>query len=482
MRPAVSGCSCRALPARRAGGRGRAAVRPLHRRATAAMSMIRNREIWLRNTQCMNDFSEVLHRFELLREAYRSAGGCSTSSTTFYPGLRVEAVDLRFEAIAADDLGSSTYITCLSEHDPAPRTSLGRLSMWRAYSQVCGVAFVFNAPAAAGDAASHDGRRQRRAGGVRRSQDVSPGASTRSSNADGRRAATTSPASGRRPPPATSPVSYYFAALSTKHPGFSEEREWRVVFHLDARPAGHLVRSVEICPNEPQVVYKLPLRNAAEAGADDGMALADILEALIIGPSDNPPARCATPSSSCCSDAGVSDAERRVPEVRHSGALSGRALVSPPVRRLQVVDAAALGRIRRWGDAARQPLESTERDQRQHDGGEKRGGIDREGHVGAARFEDHYQRLERRGDHDDGDELGQRAARLHRRAQLLVAQDLFLGDELRGLDNREADDGQADAVEEPDHVPMHTATITSQAAPSSSSTAISSNRHVATAK
>ena len=70
------------------------------------------------------------------------------------------------------------------------------------------------------------------------------------------------------------------------------------------------MRSVEICRNEPQVVYKLPLRNAAEAGID-GMALADILEALIIGPSDNPRA-VRDAFVQLLSDAGVADPERRV--------------------------------------------------------------------------------------------------------------------------------------------------------------------------
>jgi hypothetical protein len=43
--------------------------------AAAAMGMIRNREIWLRNTQCMNDFSEVRHGLELVRDAYRGPAG-----------------------------------------------------------------------------------------------------------------------------------------------------------------------------------------------------------------------------------------------------------------------------------------------------------------------------------------------------------------------------------------------------------------------
>ena len=104
--------------------------------------------------------------------------------------------------------------------------------------------------------------------------------------------------------------SYYYAALSTKHPGFSEEREWRVVFNPTLDPAGHLVRAIEICRNEPQVVYKLPLRDAAEAGID-GMALADVLDAMIIGPSDNPRA-VRDAFVQLLSDAGVSDPERRV--------------------------------------------------------------------------------------------------------------------------------------------------------------------------
>ena len=92
--------------------------------------------------------------------------------------------------------------------------------------------------------------------------------------------------------------SYYYAALSTKHPGFAEEREWRVVFNPTLDAADHLVRSVEVCRNEPQVIYRLPLRNAPEAGID-GMALPDILEALIIGPSEARMPR-AMPSSSFC--------------------------------------------------------------------------------------------------------------------------------------------------------------------------------------
>ena len=274
--------------------------------APAAMSMIRNREIWLRNTQCMNDFSEVRHGLELLREAYRSRAGIRLLDflDDVHPGLRAEAAE-RFEAIAAT-IRVSTYITCLSEHDRA-EDHLGRLSMWRAYSQVCGVAFVFNAGPLLGRGSTAIGvnagpveyadRRTFLRGFdafveqilAERDYIAGLGAETAARNLAG---------------------SYYHAALSTKHPGFSEEREWRVVFNPTLDPARHLVRAIEICRNEPQVVYKLPLRDAAEAGID-GMALADVLDAMIIGPSDNPRA-VRDAFVQLLSDSGVSDPERRV--------------------------------------------------------------------------------------------------------------------------------------------------------------------------
>ncbi|WP_396642869.1 hypothetical protein [Methylomonas sp. 2B] len=38
--------------------------------ADAAMNIIKNREIWLRNVQCMNDYMEVRHGIECLAKAY----------------------------------------------------------------------------------------------------------------------------------------------------------------------------------------------------------------------------------------------------------------------------------------------------------------------------------------------------------------------------------------------------------------------------
>jgi hypothetical protein len=273
--------------------------------AAAAMGMIRNREIWLRNTQCMNDFSEVRHGLDLVREAYRGPAGARLLDFLdgIHPGLRARAAE-RFEAVAATIRGG-TYITCLSEHDRA-EDHLGRLSMRRAYSQACGVALVLNSRPLLGRGSSAVGvnagpveyaDRRTFLKGFEAFAEAMRGEEAYLAGL-GLERACENLAGG-----------YYQAALSTKHPGFAEEREWRVVFNptLDA---GHLVRSVEVCRGEPQVIYRLPLVNRPEAGIE-GMALADILEALIIGPSDNPRA-VRDAFVELLADAGVGDPEARV--------------------------------------------------------------------------------------------------------------------------------------------------------------------------
>lgn len=274
--------------------------------AAAAVSMIRNRELWLRNTQVMNDSSEVRHGLELLERAYRGAAGQRLIGflEAIYPGFRRE-VSERIEALA-DAVGFRSYIACVSEHDAA-EDALGRLSMWRAYSGGCGVAFVLgNAPLVGiGSTAlgvysgpvDYVGRREFFEGFGRFVEALiaAPdyvaglGAERACRNLVG---------------------SYYFAALATKHPGFAEEREWRMALNPEMQPAAGLVSAVEVCRGEPQLVYKLAL--APRPGPEGAStALADILEALIIGPCENPRA-VRDAFVTLLAEAGVPDPEARV--------------------------------------------------------------------------------------------------------------------------------------------------------------------------
>lgn len=251
--------------------------------APAAANMIRNRELWMRNTQCMNDFSEVQLGLELLARAYRGSNGQRLIGffEAIFPGFRQD-VSERFEALT-ESVGYGSYIACVSEHDPA-EDGIGRLSMWRSYSAGCGIAMVirggplmgpgsddlapFTGPVDYSDRRAFFDRFARFVDGMLREGAYVEGLG---------HAAACRMLVG----------SYHFAALSTKHPGFAEEREWRMAFTPNLQPIRDLRRSVELMRGEPQVVYKLPL--VRREGADGAStALADILEALIIGPCTSP--------------------------------------------------------------------------------------------------------------------------------------------------------------------------------------------------
>ena len=78
-----------------------------------------------------------------------------------------------------------------------------------------------------------------------------------------------------------------FASTCSKHRGFGEEREWRVIHVPKQHPSDVLEQSVEVIRGVPQTVYKIPLRNIPEEGLV-GVEIQEILHHIIIGPSSYP--------------------------------------------------------------------------------------------------------------------------------------------------------------------------------------------------
>jgi hypothetical protein len=78
-----------------------------------------------------------------------------------------------------------------------------------------------------------------------------------------------------------------YAVLCTKHPGFFEEREWRVIYSPIFLRSDRIVQAVETIDGSPQVVCKLPLKNIPEEGLT-GLELPEFVERVIIGPSKFP--------------------------------------------------------------------------------------------------------------------------------------------------------------------------------------------------
>jgi len=78
-----------------------------------------------------------------------------------------------------------------------------------------------------------------------------------------------------------------FAVLCTKHPGFHEEREWRVVASPAMHPSKLLALAVEVVRGTPQMVLKIDLQNHPDQGLV-GLALPELLNSIIIGPCEFP--------------------------------------------------------------------------------------------------------------------------------------------------------------------------------------------------
>ena len=76
-------------------------------------------------------------------------------------------------------------------------------------------------------------------------------------------------------------------AHCTKHPGFAEEQEWRIMHTNSMDDPGLLRMEVEAVAGIPQPVIKLPLVNDPAKGVT-GISVPEILERVIIGPTQYP--------------------------------------------------------------------------------------------------------------------------------------------------------------------------------------------------
>lgn len=273
--------------------------------ADVAVSILRNREVWMRNSTTMSDFMEVEHGFQCLNHAYRGEPGALFKKVldSIFPGS-VKELEERFNAWLPG-IRSDTYLTCVSEHLDT-EDSHGRLSMWRAYGGKTGVALVLNAApfyaetnalkayssaVAYWDSSNFSREFLAIANGMQLAPDLLRNL-------------------GKERVFSLAFTMFRFAVLCTKHPGFHEEREWRVVYSPTMEASEMIAPSIEVVGGTPQRVYKIPLRNAPEAGLR-GMEIPEILDRIIIGPTQYPGAIYQA-FFTLLQDAGVSNPENRI--------------------------------------------------------------------------------------------------------------------------------------------------------------------------
>jgi hypothetical protein len=252
--------------------------------AEVAANLIRNPKIWLRRATTMNDFMEVEYGIKCLVDAYKGTAGTTFKGELdrLLPGFRPE-LEKWFDW-RATGLRHDTYLASFSEHRDA-EDALGRLSMWRAYGGSTGVALVFKSAAFLG---TSDALRVY----------SSPVAYLRSEGfakefaAMGERMAVHADFLKSQAVETVKAQIYNmfrFAVLGTKHPGFHEELEWRIVHSPSYEPTDRLCKTIEIIRGVPQHVIKVPLKNYPSEGLV-GAELPEILDRIIIGPTQHPTA------------------------------------------------------------------------------------------------------------------------------------------------------------------------------------------------
>ncbi len=255
--------------------------------AETATRILQSREVWLRNTGVMNDYMEVQHGMECLKAAWEESAGATRMKTILEelsPGS-VEKLQSLYNGWHPI-IQSGTFITCMSEH-PVDENDHGRLSMWRAYGGKAGIAFVFKPDFLALETAdlgaySHPVSYL----------DVTRFAGTLATVAqrmEAQKAFLKSCAPEQIHNSAF--MLLLWSALATKHPGFAEEKEWRVAAVPSMWKSKILRRSIEVIGGVAQPVLKLPLQNFPEHQIT-GLAISEMLERVIIGPCDNPRILC----------------------------------------------------------------------------------------------------------------------------------------------------------------------------------------------
>jgi hypothetical protein len=101
--------------------------------AEAALSIIRTKRFWLRNTNCMSDYREVQHGFDIFSR-YFPDGPKRKAFVDAFDACIPGAADDAFTAFSNwwQDLRLNPYIACVSEHEDSEDVH-GRLSMRRAF-------------------------------------------------------------------------------------------------------------------------------------------------------------------------------------------------------------------------------------------------------------------------------------------------------------------------------------------------------------
>ena len=239
--------------------------------------------LWLRNATEMNDFSEVAYGQQMLINALRDI----ELQNSFIAACR--EVDPEIESVfnlmgqEFETVKWNTYLLSLSRHTGL-ELEIGLLSMWRAYGGSANVCLVLNSEAFTNDQDAYTV--------AIAPVDYSGVIGVRRELERIRDAMIMHRDDLKQINPSVVTYNLKYALdmmlLATKHPGFKEEEEWRVIYRPPNPQQEPDVPSKVVCINGiVQTVYYLPMKDIPEKGLKNAN-LNDLLYRIIIGPTPNP--------------------------------------------------------------------------------------------------------------------------------------------------------------------------------------------------
>ena len=288
--------------------------------AESGMKILSSGRVILRNSILMNDFSEVEHGMMCLNAAYESDAGVRLKAVM--AGVQEDLPAILQQSFNGEffDVKTETYLTSISEHgDPVEgddhEDRFGRLSMWRAYGNRNGIAFVFNnrpfvAETTALPAVTSPVLYATPQQFLTLFEEVT-------CNAEKHLEALKT--LGGKFLHDTLMTAFRFSVQSTKHPSFKEEREWRILHtptiplyaddQVDVRSA-RMPSEIMTLGGVPQRIFSLPFQNYPEDGFD-GATIPELIDRVLIGPSENAYA-IAQAFVQALTERGLTDAQDRV--------------------------------------------------------------------------------------------------------------------------------------------------------------------------
>ena len=249
--------------------------------AEAAVNVLRTQKFWMRDSSCMNDYMEITHGLDSLTNAWKDAASFRDALNSIFPNIFEGIEELFNDWIPHFE--RDTYISCFSEHLNA-EDNLGRLSMWRSYGKSTAVAVVMNNQAFFNETEEFSGLYVSPVDycdGDALSSRLEIIAKNISDNANYLKTL------GRDHIIGTISQFLKFTMICTKHVGFKEEREWRVLYCPKLESTTNVTCDVEVIDGIPQKVYKIPLIDKSKKGLV-GFEIPKLIERIIIGPSRDP--------------------------------------------------------------------------------------------------------------------------------------------------------------------------------------------------